>query len=77
MKENEMITQLEDLIKDRKSFLSGEKENDKIFLDDICALKMAISTIQTKTAENKRLRRELREWEEMDADDLGEMLAGM
>ena len=40
------IKQLESLVEDRKSFLWEDSEHDKIFLDDIKALNIAISILK-------------------------------
>lgn len=35
MTDKEKVNQLKDLVKDRKSFLTGEPEEDEIFLNDM------------------------------------------
>lgn len=42
MNTSEVVVQLEDLINDRKSFLSDDKESNEIYLKDIQALQIAI-----------------------------------
>ena len=44
----QIISQLADLIKDRRSFLHGDKEYDEIFLKDIEALEFAIKILTEK-----------------------------
>lgn len=49
MKENKYqktITQLESLIDDRKSFITGDEEFDSVFHEDIKALKNAIEALK-------------------------------
>lgn len=46
MTDKEKVEQLEDLIQDRKSFLTGDKECDAIFLKDIETLKWAINELK-------------------------------
>ena len=47
MTEQEVIVDLKELVKDRKSFLSGEPDNDEIFLRDITALEAAIEIVKS------------------------------
>lgn len=46
MTDKEKIAQLKDLIRDRKTFLTGEPEEDEIFLNDIEALEWAIGKLE-------------------------------
>lgn len=48
MTNKEKIAQLKDLIKDRKTFLTGDPQFDEIFLADIEALEWAINKITVK-----------------------------
>lgn len=43
------IYQLEDLIRDRKSFLDGDEEHDEVFKADIEALRYAINKLTKNT----------------------------
>ena len=43
----EIIKQLTDLIYDRKSFLTGDKEDDAVFLQDIEALEITLKVLET------------------------------
>lgn len=43
----EIIKQLTDLIYDRKSFLTGDKEHDAVFLSDIEALEITLRVFET------------------------------
>lgn len=47
----EVTNQLEDLIVDRKAFISGDEEFDKIFIKDIEALRYAVDVLKEKYAE--------------------------
>ena len=42
MTEEEMISQLKDLISDRKSFISNDEESSEIFKKDVEALEMIL-----------------------------------
>jgi hypothetical protein len=44
--DEEIISQIEDIIRDRKSFLEGNEEHDKIYLKDIEALERAIEELR-------------------------------
>lgn len=46
MKITEVINQLEDLIGDRKAFISGDEEYDKILVKDIEALEYAVGVLR-------------------------------
>lgn len=48
MTNEEIITQLEDLIEDRKDLLRGNDDFDEVFHDDIKALKAAVDIIEAK-----------------------------
>ena len=52
--DEEIISQLEDIIRDRKSFLEGNEEHDKIYLKDIEALERAIEELRAKNYEQER-----------------------
>lgn len=51
MKITEAINQLEDLIGDRRAFISGDEELDKILVKDIEALKYAVDVLRGSLAE--------------------------
>lgn len=51
MKITEVINQLEDLIGDKKAFISGDEELDEDFVKDIEALKYAVSVLKGLAAE--------------------------
>jgi hypothetical protein len=42
---DKIVKRLEDLIEDRKSFISGDPEFDEIFIKDIDALRLSIGII--------------------------------
>ena len=52
-KYQESITQLESLIDDRESFISGDEDFDDIFNEDIKALKTAIKVLK-KVSDNRK-----------------------
>lgn len=52
--DEEMISQLEDIIRDRKSFLEGDEEHDEIYKKDLEALEKAIEELRAKNYEQKR-----------------------
>lgn len=52
-KYEETISQLDDLIRDRESFLRGNAEYDSVFNEDIKALKTAIKVL--RKANDKRI----------------------
>ena len=53
----EDIKQLKELILDRKSFLTGEKEHDEIYLKDIQAIENVLSRLKQVEEENKTLKK--------------------
>ncbi len=42
MSEEKMISQIKDLIEDRKSFITDDEETSKVFKEDVAALEMIL-----------------------------------
>lgn len=64
MTEDEMILQIKDLISDRKSFISSDKDTSEIFKKDVEALEMILDKYDLLTDANLKAIRKIDKFKE-------------